>query len=624
MSNIIRLADELVLPVDVVTQTTLIVGKRGSGKSNTAARLVEQLHAAKIPFVVLDPTDTWWGLKAGRDGGPGLDGVYVFGGRHADVPLEPKGGKLIAEVLCDYRTPMVLSVKHLSGRARSDFMVDFAQTLFQKWQGGPLHVVLEEAHELAPQNAINKGEGEPQMLGAFKRLWKLGRSQGIGGSAVTQRPASLSKDITTQSEILIAHRTIGPQDVAAIGEWIKYHGQAKDILAELPSLPSGEAFVWAPEFPESMPIGLHRAKIFRRETYDSASTPKVGETRVEPKELAPVDMERLAAKMAATIERQKAEDPKELQKRVQALEAELRRTASMPVAEDPKHAANEFARGYGEGYAAGAAWVRGDLQPRCDTLLKWAQQADREQHDAAQTTTRVREEIEDLRAKIAALPPHDALVVPKATGEGYVAWKVPAPAGLGRFGDREPVEYVESGRRGGKTDYAKRMAPSTDGNINGGERKILAAVGELHTLGVNEPTLEQIAIFAGYDLRGGRPAGYLRRLFQDDYLAASGGGFQWTRKTHEVVEAPSGIPTLHELHRRALDRLEGGERKILEFLISVYPHALTRDDVGQNVGYDLKGGRPAGYVRKLVTLNFAESKGNTLRASQLLFPKGMK
>jgi DNA helicase HerA-like ATPase len=53
------------------------------------------------------------------------------------------------------------------------------------------------------------------MLGAFKRLWKLGRASGIGGTAVTQRPASLSKDITTQSEILIAHRTIGPQDVKA-------------------------------------------------------------------------------------------------------------------------------------------------------------------------------------------------------------------------------------------------------------------------------------------------------------------------------------------------------------------------------------------------------------------------
>ena len=324
----IALSRNLRLPVDAVTQTFLIVGKRGSGKSNTAARLVEQMHHAKLPFVVLDPVDTWWGLKASADGtGPGLD-VYVFGGRKADLPLEPGAGALIAEVLCEHHISMVLSVKHLSGRERNSFMVAFAQTLFQKWQGGPLHVVLEEAHELAPQmsggpSSRGNPDNEAAMLGAFKRLWKLGRSSGIGGTAVTQRPASLSKDITTQSEILIAHRTIGPQDVKAIGEWVKYHGQHEQILGDLPTLPTGEAFVWAPEFPADTPIGLMRTTVRRRDTYDSASTPKVGETRVEPKQLADVDLARLRTQMAATLERAKADDPKELKRQLASVRADL-------------------------------------------------------------------------------------------------------------------------------------------------------------------------------------------------------------------------------------------------------------------------------------------------------------
>ena len=37
----LKLADGLSLPLDAVTQTFLIVGKRGSGKSNTAALFVE-------------------------------------------------------------------------------------------------------------------------------------------------------------------------------------------------------------------------------------------------------------------------------------------------------------------------------------------------------------------------------------------------------------------------------------------------------------------------------------------------------------------------------------------------------------------------------------------------------
>lgn len=58
MSKTLKLADDLALPLDAVTQTFLVVGKRGSGKSNTAARFVEQLHRARLPFVVLDPVDT--------------------------------------------------------------------------------------------------------------------------------------------------------------------------------------------------------------------------------------------------------------------------------------------------------------------------------------------------------------------------------------------------------------------------------------------------------------------------------------------------------------------------------------------------------------------------------------
>lgn len=316
----LNLAPDLVLPVDAATETFLNVGKRGSGKSTTAARLVEQLHRAAIPFVVLDPVDTWWGLKASRDGGPGLSDVYVFGGRKADLPLEAGGGVLLAETVCEHRISAVLSCKHLSGRARSGFMADFARTLFQKWAGGAIHVVLEEAHELAPQSPYG---GEEEMLGAFKRLWKLGRASGIGGTAITQRPAALHKDITTQAEILVVHRTIGPQDVAAVREWIRYHGEQEKILPELASLKDGEAFVWAPDFPKGDPVGLKRVRIHPRETFDSASTPKVGERRAEPKKLAPVDLEKLRAKMDATVERAKADDPRELRKQLAQLRAEL-------------------------------------------------------------------------------------------------------------------------------------------------------------------------------------------------------------------------------------------------------------------------------------------------------------
>src|ERR1017187_2368610 len=315
----IRLAENLSLPVDVATQTLLIVGKRGSGKTSTAVRLAEQLHHAGVPFAVVDPVDVWWGLKAARDGKSAGLSVYVFGGRHADLPLEPTSGALVADVLVEHRASAVLSMKHFSGRERSRFVSDFCDRMFAR-NTQPFHLFLEEAHEVAPQNPF---KGEEEMLGRVTRIWKLGRSSGLGGSAVTQRPASLSKNITTQAEILVVHRTLGPQDVAAIREWIKYHGEREEILAQLGELKTGEAFVWAPDFPEGHPIGLRRVKILERETFDSSATPKAGEKPAEPKTLGPADLEALRSKMTATIERAKADDPRELRREIAALKQKL-------------------------------------------------------------------------------------------------------------------------------------------------------------------------------------------------------------------------------------------------------------------------------------------------------------
>lgn len=128
----LHLGPDLALPTEAATQTFLVVGKRGSGKSTTCVRLAEQLIKAHVPIVAVDPVDRWWALKAARDGkGPGLS-VYVFGGEHADLPLEAGAGEIIADTIIEHRLSAVLSVKHLSGRERGRL------TLLSgyRWSGG--------------------------------------------------------------------------------------------------------------------------------------------------------------------------------------------------------------------------------------------------------------------------------------------------------------------------------------------------------------------------------------------------------------------------------------------------------------------------------------------------------
>lgn len=611
-----KISNDVNLPLDVVTQTLLIVGKRGSGKSNTAARLVEQFHRAHLPFVVLDPVDTWWGLKAGRDGGAGLEGIYVFGGRHQDLPLEASGGALIAEVLCEHRLSMVLSVKHLSGRERSKFMVAFAQTLFQKWGGGPLHIVLEEAHELAPQMASSRGsdpDGDSAMLGAFKRLWKLGRASGIGGTAVTQRPASLSKDITTQSEILIAHRTIGPQDVKAIGEWVKYHGERLDILAELPTLPTGEAFVWAPEFPEGKPIGLQRTSVLLRDTYDSASTPKVGETRVEPKELAAVDLERLRTKMAATIEKAKAEDPKELRKTIGELQRQLKSSAvvekvsatvvkekRVEVLTDADRAQLEKVRGRLE------AWA-GDWQNDADAIVEKVKVS-----IGALLNVRSEELLRALEskgfqkilAKLATVSPEPRALSPQSLAQSR---NLITP---GQF-----VRTRTISQSGTKDTPPVRLESNGNSAVKGGKfREMLIALAQ-----AERPLADyQVTARAGMALSGTFDK-YLGQMRTEGWVVGDRSALQITDDGLLALGAYHPLPTGQALQDYWLQKLGNGKKRdMLGALINAYPDRLSDAEVAERAAMALSGTFDK-YLGQLRSLMLVEGARQALTASPELF-----
>ena len=584
----LHLGKDLYLPVDAATQTFLNIGKRGSGKTNTAARLVEQFHKASVPFIVLDPVDSWWGLKAGKDGGPGLSEVYLFGGRRQELPLEAGGGTLIAETVCEHRISVVLSCKHLSGRERSRFMTDFARTLFQKWTGGPLHLVLEEAHELAPQSPYS---GEEEMLGAFKRLWKLGRSSGIGGTAVTQRPAALHKDITTQAEILVVHRTIGPQDVEAVRQWIKYHSEQEKILPELAGLKAGEAFFWAPDFPEDKPIGLVRVQILRRQTFDSAATPKHGEKRAEPKALAESDLKRLRDKMAATIERAKAEDPRELKRQVaglkasekklaEELDAARRKTQAIVKASPLKDAQVKRLERCVERLRDGMAFFLKRNGELIDTLSQRQQVVVSEVGILDATIHRLKagenkgSVVNDTVAISGTMLPHYSAQIHHATSAG-------APNGNGS-------------------------------TLTGPERKILTALAQ-H----GQQTLKALALLSGYAVGGGafrNPLSSLRSkgyVSGRDILSATSAG---TAALGTWTPLPQGRALLDYW----LGNLGGPERKILRRVADAWPNAIHLQNLAVDTNYAPEGGAFRNPLSRLRTLQLITGKGE-VRAAEEFF-----
>jgi DNA helicase HerA-like ATPase len=92
----LNISTDLQLPQEVGTETIAILGRRGSGKSNTATVIAEELIRAGQQVVVIDPKGEAWGLKAQGDGGPGLD-VIVFGDPQGDLPLRDEHGPVVAD-----------------------------------------------------------------------------------------------------------------------------------------------------------------------------------------------------------------------------------------------------------------------------------------------------------------------------------------------------------------------------------------------------------------------------------------------------------------------------------------------------------------------------------------------
>lgn len=315
----LKISDSLKLPSEALTETFAVLGKRGSGKTNFAVVLVEELVGAGLPVVVIDPVGVWFGLRSSADGKSAGLGVTILGGEHGDVPLEEGAGAVIADFVIEAQQPCVIDLSLLRKGQQVRFMTDFAERLYhaKATHREALHVVVDEADAFAPQRPQ---PNEARMLGAFEDLVRRGRSRGLGLTLITQRPASLNKNVLSQAEVLVVFQMMGKHDRDAIDGWVKMNGDEEkrvDLMKTMASLPTGTAWFWSPSWLDV----FQKVPVRRRWTFDSSATPKAGAKRIEPKVLAPVDLEALRGRIASTIERAKADDPKALRTRIKELEA---------------------------------------------------------------------------------------------------------------------------------------------------------------------------------------------------------------------------------------------------------------------------------------------------------------
>jgi hypothetical protein len=265
------------VPLDFVTRTLAIVAIRGAGKTVAATVLAEEMCEAGLPWIAFDPVGVWWGLRTNPDGSPGGYPVLIVGGQHGDLPLDKAMAGQLAEALVRENVCCVIDLKLESKSTWRAFVAEFCDRLMELQPSVPRHVFVEEAPEFVPQRPMGE---QKRSLAAVDRLVRLGRNQGYGATIISQRFATVQKDVLTQCENLLAMRSIGKPDRTAVRDWIAEcvspapdDPTVEQFLDSLTSLPDGAGWFWSPQWLKS----FDRIKVRPRKTYHPGETRTVGQ-----------------------------------------------------------------------------------------------------------------------------------------------------------------------------------------------------------------------------------------------------------------------------------------------------------------------------------------------------------
>lgn len=578
--SMLNIAKELEVPLELATEATAILGKRGRGKTNTAVVIVEEMIGAGIPVCVVDTVGVWWGLKSSADGQKAGLPVVVFGGDHADVKLEETAGKVIARVLVDSRIPMVIDTSAFSKAGTRRFLHDFVTEVYHRNRQA-LHLVFDEADEVAPQRILDRDGGyATRLLGAMEDLVRRGRARGIGVTLVTQRPAVLNKDVLTQVEVLIAMGMTGVTDVKAIDEWIKLHDlddQAAELRASLPGLPVGTGWVWSPSWLEI----LKRVSFRERRTFDSSATPKIGQVRIEPKVLASVDLTKLGEEIAATVEKQKAEDPRELRLRIAELQKHL--------AERPSTA------------------VELEVERVVEVPVITAEQIDQ----VSAVLTAVREVFAPL-----ALVAERLEVTVSAVEQSLRAAGAPTPrtadAVAGRSG--RPTAVVVTTR--------PVRQPSTNAEASGdlpelraGARRMVETLGRMHPLRL---TKAQWGTVSHMKTSSGTWSTYIGDIRKRGFLDENEVGFTLTPAGFEYLGGQPEPMTPEELQAHYRKILRAGAVRMLDVIMGAYPRIVGREPLAEAVEMSSASGTFSTYLGDLTRNGLVERVDGGFVATDVL------
>jgi hypothetical protein len=290
---------DLKLPViEVLTGRGFATGKSGSGKSNTASVIAEELLEAGYPLLIVDTDGEYYGLKEE------YEMLHAGADEECDVRIGPEHAEQMASLALEENVPIILDVSgYLDEEEADELLREVARQLFvkEKKLKKPFLLVVEEVHEYIPEGG---GLGETGKL--LIKIGKRGRKHGLGILGISQRPADVKKDFITQANWLVWHRLTWDNDTKVVGRIID-----TEYAERVADLDDGQAFVQT----DWTEVDVRKVQFRRKRTFDAGATP--GLEDFERPELKSVS-DGLVGDLREISERENRE-----RDRIEELEAEL-------------------------------------------------------------------------------------------------------------------------------------------------------------------------------------------------------------------------------------------------------------------------------------------------------------
>lgn len=572
------------LPVKALSQHVIVLGKTRSGKSSKMRLMVERLLDQRKRVCVMDPKGDWWGLKSSASGkGAGYE-IVIFGGKHADVPINEHSGALVAELVATGNRPCLIDLKGWMPSARTKFFTAFASTIFEKIRG-QIHLVIDECHNFVPQGKVDDPMAG-KSLHWGNRIASEGAGLGITLISASQRPQKIHKDYLTSHETLVACKVIHPLDRNAVKDWIDGCDDPQkgdEVIKSLAGLQKPQAWVWSPE----IGFGPKIVEFPFFKTYDSFNAKKGNSAAGRRlRGWASVNLDNVRAKMEKVVKEVEANDPKALRAKVVEKDAKIvaleRQIAAAPKpVTDQKEIDAADQRGFQRAKKLmmaeatrlalgiiedGIAAIERDVAPLIDAMSVF------------------RASLSDKMKQLGAVKRPKIVIVDAVKASPAI----------------KPMIATSPYRSMRPTAKATPLSVGTAGGLSGSESQLLGAISYWMALGFQAPSRVQVAAVVGWRSTSGHLKNVAGALKTRGLVSYPHDG------ALALTDAGASIAPAPDLEVNVVDRLRsvmsGSQRQAFDIIMSSPRREAVRDEVAAGCGWAPTSGHLKNVLGSLKTL----------------------